>query len=316
MPTLVRLLAVALTSVAATVGLGAAPATAATCATASGVSVVVDFEGLGNGLDTSCVPDGGGQSAAELSEVHHDLTRVTQFPGAVCRVDGLPADVDCSRMPPADAFWGLFWSDGSGGWVFSSEGVDSLDVPAGGSVGWAWQTGGEPKEYPGVEPPQHESPEPTEESSTGGEGGGQQDGGSSGGAGSPSSSPSATESTTASSSASPTESVEPSEDASTEAPATRPKKDRKPKQADRGKDKAGGDKRGDRADRDREDAAAAADDADVSDPEHAADAAVDPVADSGRLPTWVTVVVLAGLALLTAVLAVLRRRRAGGGTAT
>ena len=38
-------------------------------------------------------------------------------------------------MPPTNAYWGLFWSNGtSGTWAYASEGVDSLSVPAGGSV--------------------------------------------------------------------------------------------------------------------------------------------------------------------------------------
>lgn len=304
MPVLAPLLGVALTSVAATLGLGAAPA-AATCATASGVSVLVDFDGLGGGLETSCVSNGGGQSAAELSEVEHDLTRVTQFPGAVCRVDGLPADVDCSRMPPSDAFWGLFWSDGSGGWVFSSEGVDSLDVPAGGSVGWAWQTGGEPKEYPGVEPPQHASPSPSPEPTTpsGDDGGtstagGGGAGGGGGGSAAPQPGPTTTPSESARSRASSPSASSPSSEATT------------PAQDARARKKA----RKDREERTKRDRQAARtivedeDDASVTVTQPPADAASD---DSGRVPTWVTVVVLAVLALVATAAVTVRRRGAG-----
>jgi hypothetical protein len=304
MPALAALLGVAITSVAATLGLGAAPA-AATCATASGVSVVVDFDGLGGGLETSCVANGGGQSAAELSEVHHDLTRVTQSPGAVCRVDGLPVDVDCSRMPPADAFWGLFWSDGSGGWVFSSEGVDSLDVPAGGSVGWAWQTGGEPKEYPGVEPPQHESPSPSPEPTTpsGSDGGtstgsGEGAGGGGGGSAAPQPGPSTAPSESAESTASSPSASNPSSGATTPAEDARARK------------KARKD-RDERTKRDRHAAPTiveAEDDPSVTATQPPADAASN---GSGRLPTWVTVVVLAVLALVAAAGMTVRRRRVG-----
>ena len=57
-----RLLAVALTSAAAAAGTAVAPAHAATCPSASGVSVVADFGGLGGGVQTACDP-GSGETA-------------------------------------------------------------------------------------------------------------------------------------------------------------------------------------------------------------------------------------------------------------
>jgi hypothetical protein len=48
------------------VPVGAAPASAATCAAGSGVSVVVDYNSLGGGVATSCVADGGGDTASAL----------------------------------------------------------------------------------------------------------------------------------------------------------------------------------------------------------------------------------------------------------
>lgn len=141
-------------------GPGAGPADAATCSSDTGVSVVVDFSKVGGGVVTTCVEGGGGDSAAQLLEVDHALTRDQAYPGVVCQVDGAPADAECRNMPPADAYWGLFWSDGHGGWKYSSQGVDSLDVPAGGSVGMAWQDGGT-NDVPGAAPPQHSSSQPS-----------------------------------------------------------------------------------------------------------------------------------------------------------
>lgn len=176
------------------------PAAAATCSSDTGVSVVVDAAGLGGSLTASCVPGGGGDEAADLFEVHHDLTRTSQFPGVVCRVDGAPAEAECHTMPPADAYWGLFWSDGSGGWVYSNEGVDSLTVPEGGSVAFAWQDGGD-QDLPGMPPPQTEAEPSASPSSGGGSGSGSTShggsgagtpGGSTPSAGSPAATPSAT----------------------------------------------------------------------------------------------------------------------------
>lgn len=149
--------------IAAAVTLAPATAHAAGCSSAQGVTVVVDFDGSGaSGLDSGCISGGGGDSAAALfAAAGHTLTRVQSQPGAVCKVDGVREEDACAQMPPTTAFWGLFWADGEGGWVFSQQGVDSLDIPDGGSVGFAWQDGGS-SDPPGMAPPRHAAPEPSD----------------------------------------------------------------------------------------------------------------------------------------------------------
>jgi hypothetical protein len=145
--------AVALALAAATL-LPGLPARAADCA---GVTAVVDFGALGGGVQEKCVADGAGRPAWDVfDDAGFTLTEVQQYPGAVCRVLGKPANDPCYRMPPANAYWGLFWSDG-GGWVYSTKGAKSLTVPAGGSVGLAWQSS-TAKRAPGTTLP---SPSPT-----------------------------------------------------------------------------------------------------------------------------------------------------------
>lgn len=113
------------------------PASAAGACAPQGVTVVVDFGALGGGVQRTCA-SGGGTAATLLGG--HSLTRVQSDPGAVCSVDGKPAQT-CPRMPPANAYWALFWSDGtSSHWTYASLGVDALRVPAGGSVALAWQS--------------------------------------------------------------------------------------------------------------------------------------------------------------------------------
>ena len=148
------------------VGLGTAPAAAALCADAGGVSVVVDFREVGGGIATGCDADGGGKSAATLfADAGFALEYVQRQPGFVCRVNGAPAAASCVSTPPANAYWGLYWSNGtSGSWSYSSLGVGSLTVPAGGSVAFAWQ--GQAQGPPGVAAPSHAgsptpSPSPT-----------------------------------------------------------------------------------------------------------------------------------------------------------
>jgi len=137
----VRLAAVTLAVAAAGVVVPSA-AQAATCSTASGVSVVVDFHQLGGGVQTFCDAGGAGKYAGQqFADAGHPLTYV-QNEAFVCRVDGMPASDPCAHTPPSDAYWSLWWSDGkSGRWSYSSSGVTSLKVPAGGYVGLSWQHG-------------------------------------------------------------------------------------------------------------------------------------------------------------------------------
>jgi hypothetical protein len=145
---------------AAAAGLGlSAPAQAATCSTASGVSVVVDFHQLG-GVQTACDAGGAGKyAAAQFTDVGHTLTYV-QGQAFVCQVDGAP-DTQCARTPPSTAYWSLWWSDGkSGTWTYASVGATSLKVPAGGYVALSWQQGSA-QAPPGVAPRSHSPSSPT-----------------------------------------------------------------------------------------------------------------------------------------------------------
>lgn len=162
---------------------------AATCTSAGGVSVVVDYRELGGSTVTACAPDGGGKSAAAIfASVGVSLSYATRQPGFVCRVNGVPTSDPCVNASPSNAYWGLWWADGSKeSWTYSSFGVGSLTVPAGGSVGWSWQqdragsdtappsvaprvtsttASASPTPSPTVSPTPSSSPSPTASSST------------------------------------------------------------------------------------------------------------------------------------------------------
>lgn len=169
---------------------GAAPAAAAACGSADGVTVVVDPHQLGGGLQSVCDSDGGGTKATTLfTNNGFALTYVQRQPGFVCRINGAPASDPCVNTPPADAYWGLFWSDGkSGKWSYSSTGAASLKVPDGGYVAFSWQSG-KGRALPGLTPKAHGSSTPTQSSSPSHPGGN--------GDGSHAASPSSTSSTAA-----------------------------------------------------------------------------------------------------------------------
>lgn len=158
-------------AIGAGIALGVAPSPSATadgngrCSPGTGVTVVVDYGDLG-GVDLGCDLRGAGVPARTVvPRAGFPLTYVTNE-AFVCRVNGLPSSSQesCNDTPPADAYWALFWSDGtSSAWRYSSSGVASLSVPEGGSIGWRFQSGGA-RTYPGQPPtrtPDQPSPSPT-----------------------------------------------------------------------------------------------------------------------------------------------------------
>lgn len=123
-----------------------APAHAAACSGASGVTVVV-------GSSVRCDADGGGRAAQNFADAGHKLTYASRAAGFVCRVDGAPASDPCVEASPADAYWALFWSDGtSGQWSYATLGVSSLKIPQGGSVAFVFQ-GSSSRTWPSVAAP-------------------------------------------------------------------------------------------------------------------------------------------------------------------
>lgn len=142
---LLSVLAALLLGSAAGLAVAAGPAAAAACPKGSGVTTVV-------GSSVSCDANGGSPASGNFRDTGHTLTPVDRQPGFVCKVDGAPAAANCVNTPPDDAYWGLFWSDGtSGRWVYASQGSGSLKVPAGGWVAFVFQTGGD-RVAPGMTP--------------------------------------------------------------------------------------------------------------------------------------------------------------------
>ncbi|GAA3675211.1 hypothetical protein GCM10022237_38450 [Nocardioides ginsengisoli] len=129
--------------IAAIVGLSPAPAGAhapsdAACDSGQ-VMVVVDFNQLGGPTRSACAKAGG--SAAQLFDAAGFALTYTSAPGMqgfVCTVADKPIDRNCTQ---GDSYWSLWWSDGSKPWAYATLGVDQLEVPARGYVGFAWHQG-------------------------------------------------------------------------------------------------------------------------------------------------------------------------------
>lgn len=114
------------------------------CPPRTGVTVVVDFGPLGGGARVACAVHVPGSGADAVTATGFDLTGVVSQPGFVCRVDDRPgpADEDCLRTPPADAYWGLFVAARAGEpWTYATVGLDALEPAAGAYVGLRFQDG-------------------------------------------------------------------------------------------------------------------------------------------------------------------------------
>ena len=122
-----------------------------------------------------------GKGVAQV-EFGYTFTYVQRQPGFVCRINGQPASDPCVNTPPVDAYWGLWWSDGtSGTWTYSSVAAGSLTIPDGGYVAFAWQSGA--RSAPGAPATAHASSPTSAPTSTPTTGGGGGKGGGKGGGG-------------------------------------------------------------------------------------------------------------------------------------
>jgi hypothetical protein len=131
------------------------PASASACADPEGVTVVVDFHGLGGGVAIGCAEGGASSGLDALDRAGFSFEFVQNMPGFVCRIDGEPAldSEPCVDTPPASAYWSYWHADPGGTWKVSTSGAGSYAPPPGSVEGWSFSedsTNGIP---PGVAPP-------------------------------------------------------------------------------------------------------------------------------------------------------------------
>lgn len=132
---------------------------AAACPAGTGVTVVVNSS-------VRCDGGGGGSAASNFGAAGHSLAYIRGF---VCQIDGVPSGNPCRQTPPSDAYWGLFWANGTGGgWNYSAVGAGSLNVPAGGWVAFVFQSSNS-RTYPSMTPytaPPAPAPKPQPKATT------------------------------------------------------------------------------------------------------------------------------------------------------
>ncbi|MDQ4036829.1 MAG: hypothetical protein M3313_00380 [Actinomycetota bacterium] len=118
-----------------------APAQAVGCQ-ASQIAVIVSFNELGGGTRTACIDDVDSGFAA-LDAAGYDVTPVAGQP-FVCRINGVPANDPCQRIPPATAYWAYWTAPMGGSWSYATIGAGSQDPEPGGVQGWSFGADAEP----------------------------------------------------------------------------------------------------------------------------------------------------------------------------
>lgn len=131
----------------------------ATDGSCDGVIVAVDFAGQGDQI-TSCVAINGTSEVAKdvLGQAGVSIEGTKAYGDAVvCRVNGVPSATEellvegeephletCDEFPPAFAYWAL-WVKASddAAWDYATEGVSSLQLSKGQSIGLVLTLGGE-----------------------------------------------------------------------------------------------------------------------------------------------------------------------------
>jgi hypothetical protein len=134
-----------------TVGPSSQPTGEAGCAE---VAVVVDFGVLEAPSVAACVAPGGAIEVLAAAGVEVEGT-VDYGDQVLCRVAGRPAAdetvevpgadpfvEECLSMPSANAYWALWVRDSAGAeWEYATEGVATLQLAAGQSVGLVYTSG-------------------------------------------------------------------------------------------------------------------------------------------------------------------------------
>jgi hypothetical protein len=168
---------------------------ACTTAEPDGVTIVIDYQGLGGGIQSTCalgLPSGAtgrtalGAIGASVQGTAHDGDSF------VCRLNGRPSASEklslpsgdyqetCDKTPPSNAYWSYWYADDGGSWTYSTAGAGQHRVKAGGFEGWSFNLGGASAPAPRFAPAKVAAPTPP---GAGGNGAGEGAGGGTGGGG-------------------------------------------------------------------------------------------------------------------------------------
>ena len=156
--------AIALALAAAATGVVAPNLTAhaddanAECTNNSDITVVVDFQDLGGGVNVRCAPQ-------PVRDGFEAFTRanisVNENPASfVCQIAGLPETSPCTvgKFPPSSYYWVYWIADRGGEWCYSQNGGKARTPPPGSIEGWSFFK--KTSERPRSTPPRYPVPGP------------------------------------------------------------------------------------------------------------------------------------------------------------
>ena len=110
------------------------------CLDHTGVTVVVDFQELGGGVNVRCAPGPVRSGLGALDAAGVSWEGTLRFADFVCRIAGQPgaASEPCGNTPPATAYWGYWLAPRGGNWCYSILGPANRTPPAGTVEGWSF----------------------------------------------------------------------------------------------------------------------------------------------------------------------------------
>ncbi|GIF69303.1 hypothetical protein Ais01nite_73380 [Asanoa ishikariensis] len=123
------------------------------CPSATGVTVVVDFQDLGGTTIVRCFPSASrGTGLDALKGAGFQIAGVQRWgEGFICRVENRPSAVEivpaqgkqnyrelCIDTPPGSAYWSYWHAGNNCPWVYSQWGIKNRDFIPGGFEGWSF----------------------------------------------------------------------------------------------------------------------------------------------------------------------------------
>ncbi|MEY2473128.1 MAG: hypothetical protein QOK28_2457 [Actinomycetota bacterium] len=119
------------------------------CSDGQGVTLVVDFQALGGGVNVRCAPQpiANGYDAFRNAHVSYETVSGKDF---VCRIAAKPENASCADYPAGDYYWAYYWATPGQDWKYSSKGAGARKPPPGSYEGWSFVSSdtASPPRYP------------------------------------------------------------------------------------------------------------------------------------------------------------------------
>ena len=107
----------------------------AECTNNNDVTIVIDFNELGGGVNVRCAPQ---PVNSGFDAFHRTNIAVDDYRGFVCRIAGVPEEGPCDRFPPSNYYWVYWLAPRGGAWCYAQVGAGNRTPPAGSIEGWSF----------------------------------------------------------------------------------------------------------------------------------------------------------------------------------